>query len=79
MTIMKFALPAFCALTLTAGVAQAEGLDANGDGHVIFDEILMVMPDMNEEQFAAIDVNGDGMLDEAEVAAAIEAGVLPAK
>jgi Ca2+-binding EF-hand superfamily protein len=62
---------------LTAGVAlgQAE-IDTDGDGMVSYTELLLVMPDMTEEDFTALDANEDGMLDAEEFAAAEEAGLI---
>jgi low affinity Fe/Cu permease len=65
------------AAILTAGVAlgQAE-IDTDGDGMVSYTELLLVMPDMTEEDFTALDANEDGMLDAEEFAAAEEAGLI---
>jgi Ca2+-binding EF-hand superfamily protein len=63
-----------------AGAAAANAqttLDANGDGKVTYDEMVAVYPDVTEDQFIAADTNDDGLLDEAELAAAQEAGTLP--
>lgn len=79
MTALKFALPALAVLGLSMGAAQAAGLDANGDGLVTYDELLAVMPDLNEEEFAVLDIDANGALDADEVAAAIEEGIIPAK
>jgi hypothetical protein len=43
---------------------------------VSYTELLLVMPDMTEDDFTALDVNEDGMLDAEEVAAAEEAGLI---
>ena len=51
--------------------------DANGDGMVTLDEVEAVHSDVTAEAFAAMDTNMDGVLDEAEVSAAQEAGLLP--
>ncbi len=63
-----------------AGAAAANAqttIDANGDGKVTYDEMVAVYPDVTEDQFIAADTNDDGLLDEAEMAAAQEAGTLP--
>ncbi len=67
----------FAAL-LTAGAAlgQADTVDTDGDGMVSYTELLLVMPDMTEEDFVALDANEDGMLDAEEFAAAEEAGLI---
>jgi Ca2+-binding EF-hand superfamily protein len=36
--------------------------DANGDGVVTFEEAAAFRPDLTQEQFASLDVNGDGVL-----------------
>jgi hypothetical protein len=62
--------PVFCSprpgaaiLGAGAALAQAETIDTDGDGMVSYTELLLVMPDMTEDDFAALDVNEDGMLD----------------
>ena len=52
--------------------------DSDGDGMFSFDEMLVAYPTLTEETFITIDTNGDGGIDEEELAAATEAGVLPA-
>ena len=44
---------------------------------VTLDEVEAVHSDVTAEAFAAMDTNMDGVLDEAEVSAAQEAGLLP--
>ena len=56
----------------------AEELDVNGDGFVTFDEAQAAFPDLQSETFTAMDLNADGALDSAEMAAAQEAGLMPA-
>lgn len=63
------------------GMALAQGIsemDADGTGNLSLTELQVVYPDLNEEGFTAIDANGDGAVDEAELAAAVEAGTLKA-
>ena len=60
----------------TASFAQMADVDQDGDGMASFDEIVAAYPDVTEDQFAAMDTNGDGTLDEAEMTAAMEAGQL---
>ncbi|OYX44293.1 MAG: hypothetical protein B7Z02_05940 [Rhodobacterales bacterium 32-67-9] len=65
----------------TTGMALAQGLsemDADGTGNLSLTELQAVYPNLNEEGFTAIDANGDGAVDEAELAAAVEAGTLKA-
>ncbi|MCY4334085.1 MAG: hypothetical protein OXC60_05370 [Litoreibacter sp.] len=61
----------------TAAFAAVTDLDTDGDGVASFTELLAVYPTLTEEGFGAIDVNGDGVVDEAEMAAAIDAGLIP--
>jgi hypothetical protein len=71
-------LAAFFAAIFATGAAlgQADTADTDGDGMLSYTELLLVMPDMTEEDFAALDANEDGMLDAEEVAAAEEAGLI---
>jgi hypothetical protein len=59
-----------------AALGQAETIDTDGDGMVSYTELLLVMPDMTEDDFTALDANEDGMLDAEEFAAAEEAGLI---
>ena len=65
-------------LLVSAAFAQDAAIDINGDGMYSFPEIQAVMPEMTEDQFTTLDVSGDGLLDADEIAAGVEAGVLPA-
>ncbi|WP_400087888.1 hypothetical protein [Yoonia sp. R78084] len=60
------------------GFAQSADIDINGDGMYSYPEVQAVMPEMSEDDFAALDTSGDGLLDADEIAAATEAGLLPA-
>lgn len=62
----------------TALIAQDVAVDTDGDGMVSMEEFATAYPDLTDETFAAADANADGMLDEAELAAATEAGLIPA-
>ncbi len=73
------------ATVLTLGVAGAAmaqevdpNIDVNGDGFYSFPELSTVYTDVTDAIFTEIDTTGDGLLDMAEVAAAQEAGLLPA-
>ncbi len=59
-------------------IGQAEALDTDGDGFVSYTEALVAMPEMTEAEFQALDTNGDGALDADEIAAAQDAGLIPA-
>ena len=58
--------------------AQDAAIDVDADGMYSFPELQAAMPDMTEETFTTLDVSGDGLLDADEIAAATEAGILPA-
>ena len=66
------------AMPVTA-MAAMETMDADGDGMVTMSEFTDAMPAMGAEVFAEIDTNADGALDEDELQAAMEAGILPAE
>ncbi|ARU00999.1 hypothetical protein [Yoonia vestfoldensis] len=68
--------PAALLLGLPA-FAQSTAIDINGDGQYSFPEIQAAAPDITQESFAALDRNGDGLLDSAEIAAGEAAGILP--
>ena len=77
---MKLFKPAILAslLALCPVLASAAGkVDANGDGVWTLEEVQAAFPEMSAEGFNAIDVNADGLLDQAEVTAAQEAGLIP--
>lgn len=63
-------------LTASSALAQMSDVDTDEDGMASYDEVIAVYPDVTEDQFAEMDTNGDGSLDEAEMTAAIEAGSL---
>lgn len=61
-----------------AAFAAVADVDTDGDGVASFTELLAVYPTLTEEGFSAIDENGDGVVDDAEMAAAQEGGLIPA-
>lgn len=66
-------------LGLGAGAAAAAEIeDANGDGVYSMDEVKAAYPDLTEELFGTLDLNGDGALDAEELAAGETAGLLNA-
>lgn len=62
----------------TAAFADMSSVDANADGMVSMEEAQAAYPEMTAEQFSEIDSNGDGAIDDSEMTAAIDAGLLPA-
>ena len=75
---MKSTIAFTAALFATALSVSAMTLDADGDGSVSFEEMLAVYPATTEEVFAAIDTDADGVINEAELSAAVDAGIVPA-
>ncbi len=65
-------------LSTTVLLAQ-ENMDTDGDGLLSYDELLVALPELTEEVFAAMDTNEDGMVDANELAIAREAGLVPAE
>lgn len=56
---------------------NAAAVDTDGNGVLTIDEVQAVYPDVSQDTFSAMDTNADGALDEAEVTAAEEAGIMP--
>lgn len=65
-------------LVLAVPAIAQDSIDANGDGGYSYPEVQAAFPDTSMDDFTAMDVNGDGMLDADEIAVAVEAGLLPA-
>lgn len=75
--MLTIATAAAALLGAPAAFAATE-IDADGDGMISFEEMLAVMPSITEETFLQVDGNADGLVDATELAAAQEAGVIPA-
>ena len=73
----SYLAPALALFVFTTPAWAATTIDANGDGYVTLDEVQSVYPEITAESFSAMDANADGALDEAEMAAAQEAGTMP--
>ena len=71
-------------LTMSAAIfaapllAQSADIDINGDGMYSYAEVRAYAPDLSEDTFNVVDTSGDGLLDAAEIAAGVAAGLLPA-
>ncbi|MGV6803422.1 MAG: hypothetical protein ACWA49_04385 [Ruegeria sp.] len=78
MKTQKLAMLAAVVVGVPGFVLAQSAADANGDGVLTIEEVQAVMPEIDAEGFAQLDANGDGALDQAEVAAAQDAGLLPA-
>lgn len=63
--------------TAFAGDDAMAKLDKNADGVLVVSEVQAMHPDVTAEAFTIADTNGDGALDQEELAVAINAGVLP--
>lgn len=75
-TLALIATATLCMPAFAMGQSATQ-VDANEDGVLSLAEVQAVFPDMTEDQFMAIDLNGDGMLEDAEVKAGQEAGLMP--
>jgi hypothetical protein len=62
------AAPAF-ALTVS-------DVDTDGDSLISFTEMVVMYPELTEEAFGEVDTGDDSFVDEAELTAALEAGVI---
>jgi hypothetical protein len=73
---------ALTASTLAAGAALAQAtladLDADKSGGLSLTELQAVFTKLDDAGFKAIDTNADGAVDEAEMKAAVDAGMLVA-
>jgi hypothetical protein len=70
-------LAAMSSFAAAQAFANTELADANGDGAFSYEELQVTYPDLTQANFDAIDADGNGTLDAAEIAAAKEAGHLP--
>lgn len=68
----------FLAHSALAMGEKAVEVDSNGDGMMTIDEVQSVFPDVTAEAFAEADTNDDGALDDAEMVAGQDEGLLPA-
>ena len=63
---------------LAVPLAQAATeLDRDGDGQLSFEEVQRLYPDIDARTFLAMDLDADGALDDDEVVAARQAGLMP--
>lgn len=78
MSYKLLTLPA-AVMVMTVSAIAADLTDADGDGFFSMEEMQAVYPELSAEVFTQIDVDADGKISADEVAAATEAGLLPAK
>lgn len=78
---MKNSITLITAMLLgtSAYAADFNTMDADSDGVISEVEFVAAYPEANEAILEAVDVDKSGALDESEVAAAVDAGVLPAE
>ena len=74
---MKTILTTAALVALAAPAFAQSEMDMDGDGNVSLEEIQATYPELTEEQFTAMDTDTDGVLSEAELQAATDAGLLP--
>lgn len=67
---------AFCILAAPAFAVSISDVDTDGDSLVSFTEMSVMYPELTEEAFGEVDTNADSFVDEAELTAALEAGVI---
>jgi hypothetical protein len=77
---MKTLTTIAAATLFAAGAAYAAPtlaeLDTDGDGGLNLTELQATYTTMTEDGFVAIDTNADGSVDEAELTAAVDGGIL---
>lgn len=69
-------IAALFSLPLASAAATLIYLDADEDGSVSYAEISEMMTDLSEDTFAEADLDDNGTLDEDELLAAEEAGLI---
>lgn len=70
-------LAAVSAITVIPAHAQTMGdVDTDGDGMASYEEVSSKFPNVSEDDFASMDSNGNGGLDGAEMATAMDQGAL---
>lgn len=57
-------------LLAVAGAALAHEMDEDGDGNYTLEEIRSDFAELTEEEYATLDLNGDGIVDADEIEAA---------
>jgi hypothetical protein len=73
---MRRAAVGSLAVALLSALAFAQTAETDVDGMTSLAQLSAVYPDLLEQAFAEIDANGDGPVDESEMAAAVDAGTL---
>ncbi len=76
---LSLAAVAAVAAAITPALAMGDSaveIDANGDGVLSMEEVQAVWSDVTAEEFAAMDTDADGVLNDSEIKAAEEAGMM---
>ena len=74
----RILIPATAAVLVHAAAAVAMStMDTDADGAVSMEEFKSAYPDLPDTAFMAADADGNGMIDETELADARAAGILP--
>ena len=73
---LVLALGVLSAFGAAPAFAQTAVSDTDGNGTYSFEELQAAYPDLKQDTFTAIDVNGDGQVDADELQAAREAGTI---
>lgn len=78
---MKKSITLITAMLLgtSAFAADFKTMDTDADGVISEVEFVAAYPEASEAVLEAVDVDKNGALDESEVAAAVDAGILPAE
>ncbi|MEL6101178.1 MAG: hypothetical protein AAFY42_10995 [Pseudomonadota bacterium] len=63
-------------LAAPAFALSVSDVDTDGDSLISFAEMAELYPDLTEEAFAEVDASGDEFVDEDELTAALEAGLI---
>lgn len=71
------AVTVVAALFAAPALAALSDIDTDGDSLASFDEMAVIYTDLTETVFGEIDTDEDGFVNEAELTAAVEAGLLP--
>jgi ribosomal protein L18 len=65
------------ALIAAPALAALSDIDTDGDSLASFAEMSVIYTDLTEAVFGEIDTDQDGFVNEAELTAAVDAGLLP--
>jgi len=76
MTTTRLLAAAAGGLIALSGAAFAHEMDADGDGNYTLEEIRSDFPDLTEEDYTLLDINGDGTVDAQEIETARADGPL---